>query len=353
MKKIGILTFHDEPNYGAFLQTYALSECLKDRGFDVEVIDLRIKETLQFSFLVKLLSPVIRYFIFEKARKKYLNRSKIKYYSSKEIKKNTPFCDIYLLGSDQVWNKDVTGELKYSYFFDFLPDSIPRLSYASSFGMDKWNFDNNETEKIKILFSKFSAVSVREKSAVVLCKHHCGINATLVVDPTLLLSDYSKLTGKIKVHKKRVVCFKFNKGVEFYEFLRLFKGLNNYKISILNKTLPQKQIGIIPLPTIKKWVKSIAESEIVITDSYHALIFSIIYKKMFIVMPANEKNFNRLSELLSDLGLEDRIFYSYDEVLQNDRWTKEIDYHKVHEILSLKMKDSLSFLINELNTSMK
>lgn len=349
MKKIGILTFHDEPNYGAFLQTYALSETLKNLGYDVEIIDLRIKETLQFSFIVKLLSPAIRYFIFEKARKKYLNRSKRKYDSSEDLKNNVPNCDIYLLGSDQVWNKDVTGELKYSYFFDFLPDNKPRLSYASSFGMEKWDFDDEETKKINSLFSKFSAVGVREKSAIDLCKNNCNIEATLVVDPTLLYSDYSKLTGKIKQRKNSIVCFKFNKGIEFYNFLRDFKRQNNFDISILNKTLPQKQIGNIPLPTIKKWIKSIAESEIVITDSYHALIFSIIYKKQFIVLPANEKNFTRLYELLTNLGLEDRIFYSYEEVLQNNRWSSKIDYNGVYEILLKKVDNSLSFLKDQLS----
>lgn len=349
MKKVGVLTFHDEPNYGAFLQTFALSETLKNHGFDVEIIDLRIKETFQFGFLVKLFSPIIRYFIFEKARKKYLNRSRTKYYSSEELKNNVPNCDIFLLGSDQVWNKDVTAELKYSYFFDFLPDNKPRLSYASSFGMGKWDFDTEETEVIKKLFSKFSAVSVREKSAIDLCNDYCNIKATLVVDPAFLLNDYSILTGKINPNKKRVVCFKFTKGEKFYEFLHKFKTINDYKVTILNKTIPIKQIDNIPLPTIKKWIKSIAESEIVITDSYHVLIFSIIYKKQFIVLIANEKNFNRLSELLFDLGLQDRIFNSYDEVLKNNRWTNKIDYHKVQKKLSKKTGDSITYLLTALN----
>jgi polysaccharide pyruvyl transferase len=346
--KIGILTFHDEPNYGAFLQTYGLSEWLIKNDYEVEIIDLRIKEDFQFSFFVKLFKPIIRYFIFEKARKKHFNRTKRVYFTSNDLENDLPDCDKYILGSDQVWNKDITGKQKFAYFFNFLPDSKPRFSFASSFGMDKWDFNSNETEVIRKLLNKFSAVGVREKSAIELCKKNCNIESTLVVDPTLLLSDYSKLTGKLQSRKNRVVCFKFTKGSDFYEFLHKFKKMNNYNISILNKTLPIRGLNNIALPTIKKWIKSIAESEIVITDSYHALIFSIIYKKQFIVLPANKKNFTRLAELLKNLGLNDRIFYSYDEVLQNDRWKNKIDYDDVYELLSKRIVDSELYLKNEL-----
>lgn len=349
MKKVGILTFHDEPNYGAFLQTYALAEAVKKLGYDVEIIDLRIKETFKFNFIVKLLSPIIRYFLFETARKKYLNRSKRFYYTSDDLIKNPPNCDIYILGSDQVWNKDITADLKYSYFFDFILDTKPRFAYASSFGMNDWDFNNEETIVIKNLLQKFSAVAVRESTAIRLCKENCEVEATLVVDPTLLLSDYSKLTGKIRQKDNSVVCFKFTKGDDFYEFLNTFKKRNKYNVSILAKTMPVKDLNNIALPTITKWIKSIAQSEIVITDSYHALIFSIIYKKQFIVLPANIKNFNRLSELLNDLNLTERIFYSYEEVLKNDRWKTKIDYEKVNQLLAIKVDGSLSFLKKELS----
>lgn len=354
MKKIGLLTFHDEPNYGAFLQTFALSECLKNYGYNVVVIDLRIKNNFPYGFIVKNIAPLINYQIFEKPRKKYLNRSEKKYFSSEELKKNFPICDVYVLGSDQVWNKSITEDLFYSYFFDFLPDSIPRLAFASSFGVAKLDLSAEEASNITKLMKKFSAVAVREHSAIGLCKDYCNINAKLVVDPTFLINDYSVLTGKIKrTNGGGAVCFKFTKGQLFYEFLSNFKKANNIDVSVLNKTLPLKDIKNIPLPSIKKWIKSIVESDIVITDSYHALCFSIIYKKQFIVLPANEQNFMRLSELLSALGLEDRIFYSYDEVLTDDRWTKKIDYKIVYDSLTLKINDSLSYLKNQLSLALK
>jgi polysaccharide pyruvyl transferase WcaK-like protein len=349
MKKVGILTFHDEPNYGAFLQTYALYEAVKNLGYDVEIIDLRIKETYKFNFIVKLLSPIIRYFIFETARKKYLKRTVQTYHSSEELINNPPECDVYILGSDQVWNKDITSELKYSYFLDFIKESKMHFSYASSFGMNDWNFDNEETAIVKRLLSKFSSISVRETTAIDLCKDNCDLDATLVVDPALLISDYSKITGSITQKSKSMVCFKFTKGDSFYDFLREFQAKNIYNISILAKTLPVGNLKNIPVPTIKKWIKSIAQAEIVLTDSYHALIFSIIYKKQFVVLPANIKNFNRLSELLSDLDLSDRIFYSYGEVLKDDRWKSQIDYDKVNKLLAKKVDGSLSFLKKELS----
>ena len=299
-------------------------------------------------FCLNFLDPFIRHFIFENARKKHLTRSKNIYITSDDLIKNPPNCDLYILGSDQVWNKDITVELKYSYFFDFVADNIPRISYASSFGMNTWGFDKDETSNIKKLLNKFSSIAVRESSAVKLCYEHTGVDASLVVDPTLLISDYSKLTGSIKQKANSVVCFKFTKGDEFYNFLNTFKSRNKYDISVLAKTFPVKGLNNIALPTIKKWIKSIAQSELVITDSYHALIFSIIYKKQFIVLPANIKNFNRLSELLSDLDLSDRIFYSYTDVLENDRWKTKIDYTVVDKLLAKKVEGSLAFLKQEL-----
>lgn len=345
MKTVGLLTFHDEPNYGAFLQTFALSECLKKYGYNVIVIDLRIKDDFPYSFIVKISSPIIKYFIFERPKIKYLNRSDKIYYSSEELSNNFPDCDIYMLGSDQVWNKSITKDLMYSYFFDFLPDNKPRLSYASSFGVGIWHFSSEETHVVKNLINKFKSVSVREYSAIGLLRDYCDVNAKLVVDPTFLINDYSKLAGVIKRNSGGgVVCFKFAKGKQFYEFLGNFTNIHKIEVSVLSKTLPLKGIKNIPLPTIGNWIKSIAVSDMVITDSYHALCFSIIYKKQFIVLPANEKNFMRLSELLSSLGLVERIFYSYDEVLKDDRWKRIIDYQMVYEILSSKIDDSLSYL---------
>lgn len=348
MKKVGILTFHDEPNYGAFLQTYALSESVKKLGFEVEIIDLRIKDTFSYGFMSKILGPIIRFFIFEKPRRKFLKRTKT-YSSSQELIDNPPNCDIYILGSDQVWNKDITKDLKYSFFLDFVKTNTPRFAYASSFGMNIWDFDNNETVVIKNLLNKFSSIGVRESTAVDLLKENCSLDSTLVVDPTLLVSDYSKITGQIKHKPNSMVCFKFKKDKGLYPFLREFKSENGFNISVMAKTMPIKGLVNIPLPSIQKWIKSIAQSEIVLTDSYHVLIFSIIYEKQFIVLPANVKNFNRLSELLNDLNLSDRIFYSYDEVLKDDRWKPKIDYSKVKKLLEKKVGNSLLFLNEELS----
>tara|TARA_B110000879_G_scaffold212420_1_gene308593 strand:+ start:2946 stop:4019 length:1074 start_codon:yes stop_codon:yes gene_type:complete len=344
MKKVGILTFHDEPNYGAFLQTYALSEAVKALGYDVEIIDLRMNGKYKYSLLMKLLSPLIWRLIFESARSKFLNRSKVTYRSSDDLFKNPPNCDVYMLGSDQVWNKDITQELKFSYFFDFVPEGKIICSYASSFGTNEWFFNSDETIKIYGLLNRFSNVAVRESTAVSICKTYCDVDAVEVLDPTLLISNYSSLLSSEPKKTNKMVCFKFNQGASFYNFLESFKLKVDYKISILAKTMPVKGFGNIPLPSIRRWLMSIAEAELVLTDSYHALIFSIIFKKQFIVLPANTKNFNRLSELLDELDLSDRIFYSYEEILSDDRWKNKINFSDVHKLLSVKVNRSKDIL---------
>ena len=349
MKKVGILTFHDEPNYGAFLQTYGLYKFVSKQGYDVEIIDLRLKDTFKFNFLVKLVFPILNLLIWKSARNKYLKLSKTTYKNIDDIHKNPPEYDIYLLGSDQVWNKDITKDFKYLYFFDFIKSKKSKISYASSFGMKNWEFNEQESHHIKSLLNDFSSVNVRESSAKKLLKENCNLESNIVVDPVLLLNDFSDITDNHKQLKNRMVCFKFTKNNGFYTFLNKLKQNTNLDILVLNKTTSVEGVKTIPIPSIKKWLKSIAEAEYVLTDSYHGLLFSLIFKKKFIVLPANIKNFDRLKDLLTLLNLEGRIFYDYEDVLNNDSWKSNIDYKSVDKILEKNISFSRTTLINSLN----
>ena len=108
MKKIGILTFHASSNYGAFLQTYALSTILKRRGCDVKIINLELeKKDLSIKTLIFYYWSYLK---FKYARKRFLNLTQ-KYQSSQDLKNNLPDCDLYIVGSDQVWNPNITKSL--------------------------------------------------------------------------------------------------------------------------------------------------------------------------------------------------------------------------------------------------
>lgn len=347
--KVGILTFHNERNYGAFLQTYALYKYVSSQGYKVEIIDFNLDETFRHSWRVKLFRPIIDRRIWQKALNKYVVLSTDNYtYSTRGTLSNLDY-DVYLLGSDQVWNPDITGKACNIYAFDFLEKTDLRISYASSFGLNRWPFEFKDTESFRVLLNEFQHLSVREPTAQVLLQDHCSLSAEVVVDPTLLLSDYSEITTKyVRTVARRMVCFKFTKGDGFYQFVRDLKRIHNLDVLVLNKTIPPLGIKVISLPTIQNWLKALSSAEYIFTDSYHGLIFSLIFKKKVIVKPANVKNFGRLKDLLKSLNLENRIYYEYDSILSSDKWKQEIDYARVWSTLTPLISSSKSYLNNAL-----
>lgn len=341
---IGILTFHGEANYGAFLQTFALSETLKRLGYKVEIIDFRLPEISQ-----GIIKDIFKRFfinkrVFANARAEFLELTTEQYSDSNELRVKPPVIDLYVVGSDQVWNEEITKEVRDTYFFDFLPDDKKRVAYAASFGTEEWLYNEQDTAEIKALLHKFHAISVREKSALQYCEEKLGLNALQVLDPTLLLDDYSRIAGKNIPEKNDLVCFKFVKDESFFEFARKLGTLSDKKVVFLNNNRPVKKVKSIYFPTIKKWLWAIGGASLIVTDSFHGLCFSILYRRQFIVIPGNKERFVRLHSLLELLGLTSRIFYSYEEVLEGDRWKDSIDYAEVYDKLEKERLNSIDFL---------
>jgi len=339
--KIAILTFHNVPNYGAFLQMYALSTIVKSLGHEVHIINLPLKPKHRLT--TKILNS-LNNISFNKYRAKFLNITKE--LSEMTIEEKNQF-DLYIVGSDQVWNKKITEETYLQYFFDFVRLERKKISYAASFGQDRWIYNDEQTESIRKCLLEFQGVSVREDIGVEFCQTHLGIDAELVVDPTLLLKaeSYDDLiaTTKSQIYNN-VTCYKFKKDNEFFSFCERFTSKYMLQIDDLKGVKPFKKVNNIMFPSIATWLKAIKEAKYVITDSFHGVCFSIIFKKNFVVIPADISKFNRISSLLASLNLEDRIFYSYNEILDDDRWKKEIDYVSVDEKLDDTRMKSLRFL---------
>lgn len=212
IKKISILTQPLHTNYGGTLQAYALQKVLKDMSFDVETINYRSKEVSDFR---KLLS-ILKQFLKNTKNYQYISREQqeIQLLHNKFIKENITLSyeintleelknyfgnnrvDAIVVGSDQVWRAEYSPRIE-SYFLDFLYEdkNIKKISYAASFGSDEWNFSQNLTKKLTEYINNFDSVSVREKSAVNLCKEKLAVIADHVLDPTLLLNrdDYINL----------------------------------------------------------------------------------------------------------------------------------------------------------------
>jgi len=335
--KISILTFHNVPNFGAFLQVYALSKFISSYGHEVDIINLELVPP-NVSTAGKTLN--------------YINNIKFKQYRSNFLsltKKIDNFSelddyDLYIVGSDQVWNKDITKKNYLKYFFEGLGENKNIISYAGSFGKNKWIYDTSETAQIKALLNKFNAISVRESIGAEFCTEYLSLDSEIVVDPTLLLDNYDELVKVKKVKENQIACFKFSRDSSFYSFAKQIKNLG-FELIELRGLFPNKGTRIVPFPSVGDWLGYIKYAPFVLTDSFHGLCFSIIFNKNFIVIPADLSKFNRIENILKLLGLEDRIFRSYNEILSDNRWMKPIDYNLVNDKLGKLREQSRDFLL--------
>lgn len=378
--KIGILTLPLNSNYGGVLQAYALQTVLKRMGHDVLEVELKKNLRWQYPPLWKMPLSFGKRFLFKyivrrKNQKILLERYERKIYPllvhdilefiSKYIKqfKVDKFIDCkgkfdaFVCGSDQIWR------YKYYLFFEgdianvylkFLgDDSCKRIAYAASFGTDNWEYPAKETAECKNWIQKFDAVSVREETGVKLCSTYYDIKVKHVLDPTMLLSkdDYVDLIEKSDVPKStgNLFCYILDNTDEKMNVVKNIEKQRHLSSFFMNGDCGnwtedlEKRIQ----PPVESWLRAFYDSEFIVTDSFHACVFSILFHKQFLVIGNKERGLARIYSLLSMFGLEDRL--TSDTGLDINRM-KTIDYDRVDEILAKHREESRTFLIQALTS---
>lgn len=343
--KINILTFIKNNSFGANLQAYALAEILKHQGHNVKFIDFRLlpkKITLKGK-----LADQISAFLMRNFNKKHFPGFTKHYKTAKQLNSNPPHADAFIVGSDQVWNTDLTGEIAPSFFLDFVPDDKLKIAYAASFGKD--DFNCLQHEQIKNALQNFDAISVREESGINILKNHFALDGEVVLDPTLLLDDYSQICNPNKKNKPELVSFKFLKYAGYFDDVKKFANVAQLKPVNLNGRKPIKGLIYRPFCSIRTWLNSIANAELVVTDSFHCMAFAIIFQKNFIALPGKPERISRLTNLLRKLGIENRFCNSIDEAIEKEIHKETIDYKMVNQKLKKEKQKSLQFLTNALS----
>ena len=342
MARINLLTIHYGENNGSVLQTYATVKLLENQGHVVTIIDLWAPH---FIFNYKNKDHWICFF----------NRLRNKLFPQKTRRMTTinpceiPDSDYTIVGSDQVWNSQVTKERGLSYFLDFVPETSKRIAFSSSFGKAVWDEDDEYTNKVRNELHKFSAISVREKSGVEICKNIFGVEAVCTIDPTLVLHDFSDILPKNIRHKSEVGCFTFKPEGYSLKVAEEIAKREHLSVRFINfggiKKRCKHQTGHYWRNSPDKWLKYIAQSTCFVTDSYHGVACSIILKKQFVAVCADIGRFERIKSLLTMLGLERKIVLSYEALLSNyDSIMQPIDYTSVYSILDRESNKALQFI---------
>lgn len=357
--RIGILTFEFNYNYGGLLQAYALSRTLEniEKGNEIQVVRRGWREYIGASKPIRNLSDVPGYLMgklitlkaFNSFRKKYMHFTEtIK--DDQHLKEVASQFDCVVVGSDQIWNDEIFEPMGCYYFAEAFPANVRKIAYAVSFGKDQFVVPSELKPTLLSLLGQFSALSVREKSGKDILQG-LGFDSTFVLDPTLLLNADAYPCAKRK-HKDRYLCRYFLDetpakrafSTHIAEQNRL-QEVNNYlnldfKIPVLRKIVNNRYI---PVP---EWLSNIKHADLVITDSFHGMVFSIIFQKQFLVFKNQKRGNARFESLLSELGLLNRLVDENDTT--SVRNLKAIDYAGVSEKLELLKASSLRFLSDSL-----
>lgn len=373
--KIGILTQPLYCNYGGLVQCYALQESLKRLGHEPIVLqrEWNRKYTLSGALnyyakhFIKLLlgrQSSWHYYVSQEKRdyiaketKKFINkrinpRSR-HCYTTEELKSEAYQLklDAIIVGSDQVWRPDYSP-CQPNYFLDFLDDSqnIKRISYAASFGGDHWNWNKDLTAQCAKLLQKFDAVSVRENSGIGFCKEHFHVDAVQVLDPTLLLDkeDYISLVGATERKRGNLFCYVLDRSNEKRNIISEIcqkTGMQSFE------TMPELDDRVYNLygdiekavfPPVEDWLSAFMEAEMVITDSFHGTVFSIIFNKPFWVIGNEGRGMARFKSLLSLFGLEDRLISK--NSITEQRIYSSINWNEVNIKRQLLKEKSLEYI---------
>lgn len=344
--KIGLLTIWHEKNYGAELQAYATISVLRNMGHDVSLIDIRLTDIERVSIKSRI-GKILTFFCpsnikFNLYWGKYIPKTK-HYKSYSDIDNFEEDFDCIIVGSDQVWNPLITKEYANIFFLDFASSNIKKISYASSFGCDEWP---NELDRVKVkeLLNNFLYVSCREQSGCEILKKELDISSACVVDPTLLLADYRHLIKGKLTNKKTLVFYPLYDDPELKDFsIKVAHILNLTFVDNMNLTLLFNRIEW-NRNSIGQWIKNIAESEFVITRSFHGLVFSLLFGKKFAIVSGDPKRSCRVTNLLNRIGLMDRFYLNVESLERDKPWNRDIDYKAVNSVINTLRAESLDFL---------
>jgi len=346
--KIALLTYHYSCNNGAVMQTYSLCRYLKELGHEVQLVDIRQDESEYQPFYVKAIKAVIFGYRIHRVIRKYYPKLTRHYGSLQELQNDPPEADCYIVGSDQVWNPDISKELMLAYFLDFGKISTKRISYASSFGISEWIIKNNNiNDKIKELLNRFAALSVREEQGKQLCEREFGFIPNVVLDPTFLNYSYDEFCKGVKTTQE-VICYKLNMTKDFWENIGSVGKMLGMRLTLLNYNYPKKGFHYCFPPSLETWMRKLAGASFIVTDSFHGIAFSIINRKQFVTILNEDGKNSRLINIMHEMGLDNRVFNCVADMKNNLSWLDPINYENLESLISKNIEKSSKYLINAL-----
>lgn len=357
--KIKTITCHDVYNHGAALQAYALMTYLSQQGHDVEIINYKpdylsnhykltsisnpkfgknvlIKSLYLLAKLPQRLCVLPRKWSFDKFNKKHLHITN-RYSSYKQLQQTPPIADAYVCGSDQIWNTLHKNGKDPAFYLDFGAKEVKKIAYAASLATNKI-YDGYETF-VHNKVSKIDHVACRESSGVELLNNLGINNVTHVMDPAFLLDEKHWNTIAIKrFSEKYLLVYDFESSDKIKQKALAISKQNNWKIYTVNPgkfSYADKQFDNVG-PDV--FLSLVRDAQLVISNSFHAVVFPLIFKTPFIIEHRSEAINARMEDIFKTIKAEDK-YHSGDVV----NFTSEIN-----DILEDKIKSSKNYLLESI-----
>lgn len=368
MRKVGLVTCFLN-NYGACLQAYALSRVIKELGNECTILKYTeptgyyrntftnwLKNSSAYNFFRSIDPKYKKTYKFDKIRRKNFDRFRKDFlplsreeYSSYSMLESEMQYDAYVCGSDQIWNPTFYGKCNPAYYLKFVPDGIPKISYAPSIGLS--DIPAQYTEDFKNYLKRFDAVSVREANAVELVNKYAECEAKWVLDPTMLLNGekWSEITTENTFKNPYIFCYLFGKHDHYRSAIENIRKQTGYDVVIIpfsERDLARDYRQVYKAGPIE-FISLIKNAEYVLTDSFHATVFSILFGKPFYTLLRNsdgeiESMNSRIYSLLSMVGKEERCVAKTQAA--DFQVTPITDYQTVYQKLDEMRNESVEFL---------
>jgi coenzyme F420-reducing hydrogenase beta subunit len=343
---VGLLGVWFGYNYGSQLTYYSLHETLKSFGLSVLMIS-------------KPNAPI--------TDKEMLNAKNMAFvkesytisdsYNVDTFSQLNDLCDTFVIGSDQVWHKNMRTSFGNSYFLDFADEKKRKISYAASFGHDNVTFSSNEERDIlSRLLKRFDAISVREDDGVRICNKVYGIPATQVLDP-ILLSEKSLFLNFAKGSTLNetspfILSYILDPTLEKHDAIsHLSKELGCRLINVLDGRmwLFKENKATLDLDGTLSNIHAedlaylFSQCEFVITDSFHGTCLAVYFEKPFISIANEMRGISRFNSLFKVIGLNDRLVFDVKTILTNKKLLEPVNFEKTNGVLAAERKKSLSW----------
>ena len=357
MKKydIGYVGWWDSKNYGSALTSFAMNRTLKKMGKSVLMLEhpgISVGQKSNPSFGMQFAQEFYEY-------------SNIT--SEKNARRFNEKCDTFLVGSDQLWAGWYHHKSENKFFFlDFVQKDKRKISYATSFGNEEALFPEWNRFAIGYLLSRFDAISVREKTGVDICKNVFSVHAKWVIDPVFLcgIESYDEILSKSKIKEKNPYIFAYilDPTPDKIEAIKLVSSEKNMSYKIITDALAKNNKDLdyiyndknfILQPRIEDWLSYIKQSSFVVSDSFHAFCFSLIFKKNMIIFVNKLRGSSRFESMAAISCLKDRLIYNSNEIKERDLVQKSINFENVSNRIEKFIFESKKWLNNALNIKLK